>query len=134
MGYQKIIIQGRITKEPIYKKTNTARDYASIIVAVNETFKGKKFCTYFYCQGWDKTAQFIGSFMEKGDLVLVELSYYNYTNVKNDVKEYKSAFTIHRIMVAGKRDTIELDENSTDELDYEDNGGSEQTSVNNEPF
>lgn len=64
------IIQGRLTKEPELKTTQTGKEVVSITVACNDNYDREK--TYFFTvKAWQKTAVFISQYFHKGDMILV---------------------------------------------------------------
>lgn len=71
----KVTLMGRLTKEPEIRYTtgnNTA--VASFTLAVNKRFQKqgeKKKADFINCQAWDKTAEFISKYFQKGNQVAV---------------------------------------------------------------
>lgn len=71
----KVILMGRLTKEPELRYTsgnNTA--VCSFTLAVNKRFQKQgeeKKADFINCQAWDKTAEFISKYFQKGSQVAV---------------------------------------------------------------
>lgn len=71
----KVILMGRLTKEPEIRYTsgnNTA--VCSFTLAVNKRFQKQgeeRKADFINCQAWDKTAEFIGKYFQKGSQVAV---------------------------------------------------------------
>ena len=64
------IIQGRLTKEPELKTTQTGKEVVSFSIACNDNYDREK--TYFFnIKAWQKTAVFISQYFHKGDMILV---------------------------------------------------------------
>lgn len=71
----RIIITGRLVKEPDVKKTQNDIAVAQFTVASDRRFKdadGKKQADFINCVAWRQTAQFIGRYFHKGTPILVE--------------------------------------------------------------
>lgn len=61
-----VIISGRLVYEPEVKKTDSEVIYLSSRIAVDRHDK-KKTTDFFSFKAWNKTAEFIGKYFEKGD-------------------------------------------------------------------
>lgn len=71
----RIIITGRLVKEPDVKKTQNDVAVAQFTVASDRRFKdadGKKQTDFINCVAWRQTAQFIGRYFHKGTPILIE--------------------------------------------------------------
>lgn len=71
----RIIITGRLVKEPDVKKTQNDVAVSQFTVASDRRFKdadGKKQTDFINCVAWRQTAQFIGRYFHKGTPILVE--------------------------------------------------------------
>ena len=66
----KIIISGRLTKDPELRKTTTNKSVANFTVAINHKFN-KEVTDFFNCIAWEKTANFVAEKVSKGLRVLV---------------------------------------------------------------
>ena len=72
----KVILVGNLGKEPELKDVNGSK-LAMFTVATNETYKrkdGEKVTEteWHNCQAWGKTAEVVGSYLNKGDKVYCE--------------------------------------------------------------
>lgn len=65
-----INIVGRLTADPELKTTTNGKQVASFSVAVDNQGKDSG-ATFFRCQAWEKTAEFICNYLGKGRLVSV---------------------------------------------------------------
>lgn len=88
----KIILMGRLTKDPEVKYTSTGKVVTSFTLAVDRPFAsqdGKKEADFINCQIWGKSAEILGNSVKKGQRVLVEgrLQIRNYEN-KDKVKHW----------------------------------------------
>lgn len=71
MGYQKITIVGNIGKSPDIKYTPQGKAVCSFSVAVTEGID-KEHTEWFSVETWEKTAEAVSKFCDKGSQVLVE--------------------------------------------------------------
>lgn len=70
----KVILQGRLTKEPEIKNTANQTAVASFTIACNRSFKNEQggYDTDFIdCVAWRQTATFVGHNFHKGDQILI---------------------------------------------------------------
>ncbi|SHI56256.1 single-strand DNA-binding protein [Anaerovibrio lipolyticus DSM 3074] len=70
----KVILHGRLVKDPDIRYTTTGKCVASFTVAVNRQFarEGEPKADYIPCVAWEKLAQLIADNMVKGKEILVE--------------------------------------------------------------
>ncbi len=70
----KVILHGRLVKDPDVRYTTTGKCVASFTVAVNRQFarEGEPKADYIPCVAWEKLAQLIADNMVKGKEILVE--------------------------------------------------------------
>jgi single-strand DNA-binding protein len=80
----KIILSGRLTKDPTVEYTKKEKVYTRISIAVDRPyFPGKeKQADFFDCVAFGKTAEMIGNYFQKGKSILLEgsLQFNEYTN------------------------------------------------------
>lgn len=71
----KIIIMGRLTRDPEVKQTSTGVQVARFSVAVERDFKGQsgeKETDFIDCTAWRNTADFVGKYFSKGRMIAIE--------------------------------------------------------------
>lgn len=71
----KTIIQGRMTKDPELRHTQSGTAVSSFTLAVERDFKnqdGKKEADFINCVSWKGTAEFISRYFAKGRMAVVE--------------------------------------------------------------
>lgn len=70
----KVVLVGRLTKDPELRKTQSGTSVLSFTCAVNRRFKqeGQPDADFINCVAWSKTADFMGQYATKGALVGVE--------------------------------------------------------------
>ena len=66
----KIIISGRLTKDPELRKTTSNKSVANFTVAVNRRSKDDP-SDFITCIAWEKRAEFVEKFLGKGNRVFV---------------------------------------------------------------
>lgn len=71
----KIILMGRLTKDPEVKYTNTGKAVAQFTLAVNRPIKnaeGNYEADFINIVAWNQTAEVVGNYVHKGQRLLVE--------------------------------------------------------------
>ena len=70
----KVILVGRITKDPELKRTNSDVPYLQFTVAVQRAYQkgGEKQTDFINCVAWRQTAENIAKYFKKGQRILVE--------------------------------------------------------------
>lgn len=82
----KVMLTGRITKPPELKYTPANKAVVKFSVAV-QGFK-KDHVDYINCVAWEKTAEYIYKYIQKGDKMVVEGRLTNYHYEKDGGKVY----------------------------------------------
>jgi len=75
MSLNRVIMIGRLTKDPELKQTNSGKDVVSFSIAVDKRVKptdGSPSADFFNIKAWDKVASFVGNYLGKGRLVAVD--------------------------------------------------------------
>ena len=85
----KVILQGRLTENPMLKFTKTEKAFTTFSVAVEDNRKtgDERNVNFFRIQAWGASAEFICKYFEKGQQIIVDgrLATSSYTD-KNDIK------------------------------------------------
>jgi len=69
----RVVLVGRLTKDPMVKKTQTGKSVVSYTVAINRRFSQEdQKADFINCVSWEKTADFLGQYAKKGALISVE--------------------------------------------------------------
>lgn len=81
----RVVITGRLVRDPELRTTTTGKQVVSFTVAVDKRFKpadGEKSANFFRVTAWEKQAEFVGNYAQKGRMVGVEgrLDQRKYTN------------------------------------------------------
>ena len=82
----KVILMGRLTRDVELKETVSVKSFARVGLAVDRQFSKNKEADFFNLVAWDKTAEMMSNYLEKGRRILIEgrLQMNNYE--KNGVK------------------------------------------------
>lgn len=70
----KVILLGRLVKDPEVKVTSNGKTFTRFAVAVNRRYASgaKHDADFIPCKAWGKTAEFVGNYFGKGDRILIE--------------------------------------------------------------
>lgn len=70
MSLNKVILMGRLTKEPEIRYTTTNKPVAGFSLAVDRDYDRQQ-TDFFECVAWNATAEFVQKWFHKGDLMVV---------------------------------------------------------------
>lgn len=72
----RIIIMGRLTRDPELRRTQNGTAVTSFTLAVDRDFKNKETgetaCDFIDCVAWRSTAEFVNNYFTKGRMAIVE--------------------------------------------------------------
>lgn len=68
----KVMLIGRLTKDPELRYTQGGTAVASFTIAVDRRFSKEKEADFINCVAWQKTAEFISQYFRKGSKIVVE--------------------------------------------------------------
>ena len=68
----KVLIQGRLTKDPELKKTPSGISMLLFTVAWSEKYKEVETKCFLLCKAWRQTADFINTYFRKGQEIALE--------------------------------------------------------------
>lgn len=70
----RVVLVGRITKDPVLRKTPNGTSVVSFTLAVNRNIKkeGQPDADFINCQAWGKTAEAMEKYTRKGSLIGVD--------------------------------------------------------------
>ena len=125
----KVILQGRLTAEPELKYTQSNKPVTSFTLAVDRNYKQENGPTadFISCVAWNKTADFITKYFNKGQEMLVEgeIQVRTYTD-KQGVKKYIAEVVINAVHFCGPKqqaNTTEHNEEPPEDFtEIDDNG------------
>lgn len=102
----KVIIMGRLTKDPDFKQTQSGIAMCKFSVAVERQFKdkmtGERQTDFLDCTAFRGTAEFVSRYFSKGNMILVEgnIQNNNYTD-NNGVKHYSHNIMVENVSFCG---------------------------------
>ena len=75
MSLNRVVMIGRLTKDPELKVTTTGKSVVSFSIAVGKRIKpadGSPTADFFMVKAWGNTAEFVSNYLGKGRLVAVD--------------------------------------------------------------
>ena len=108
----KVILLGRLVKDPEVKVTSNGKTFTRFTVAVNRRYVSgaKHDADFIPCKAWNKTAEFIGNWFNKGDRILIEGEFHSESYEKDGKKISNNGVLV----------------NNANFVDYKKKGGNEQ--------
>ena len=104
--FNRIILMGRLTKDPELKNTQSGVTMCRFSIAVDRAYsKGQEKQTDFFdITAWRQTAEFVSKYFSKGKCILIEgkLQNNNYTD-QNGVKQYRNAIIADNVAFCGDK-------------------------------
>ena len=67
----KVILMGRLTKDPELRYTNNKTPVCSFTIAVNNGYGEKQQTDFINCVAWNKTAEFVTKYFAKGKMIII---------------------------------------------------------------
>ena len=67
----KAILMGRLTKAPELRHTSAGTPVLSFSIAIDNGYGENKQTDFVNCVAWNKTAEFVSSYFEKGSMIIV---------------------------------------------------------------
>lgn len=132
MALNKIVIMGRLIKDPEMRRFQSGSACTSVTLAVQRDYKNKETGKYdsdfFNCTSFGKHGEFVSQYFKKGDLVVVcgRLQTRNYTD-SDGLKHYFTEIVTDNFYHAESKRSKKDDEETTgqrwDELEEEVDSG-----------
>lgn len=116
----KVILIGRLTKDPEIRYTQNNTPVCNFTLAVDRRFSKDKQADFISCQAWQKTAEFISKYFQKGSMIAVVGRIQTRTWEDNEGKKrYITEVIVDEVYFAGSK--TETDKaTDTRPPDYED--------------
>lgn len=67
----KVILMGRLTRDPELRHTGTGTPVCSFTVAVDSGFGENRQADFINCVAWNKSAEFVSNYFSKGKMIIV---------------------------------------------------------------
>lgn len=103
--YNRVILMGRLTKDPELKTTQSGISMCRFSIAVDRYSKGEdKKCDFIDCTAWRQTAEFVCKYFSKGRMIHVEgdIQNNNYTD-SNGIKHYQNTINVQNVSFCGDK-------------------------------
>src|SRR5690606_25384382 len=101
----KVVLIGRLTKDPELKYTPNNKSVCQFTLAVNKFVNGENKADFISCVAWNKTAESLVRYLSKGSQLAVEGSIQTRTyDDANGVKRYVVEVLVERTFFLGKND------------------------------
>lgn len=110
----KAILNGRLTKAPELKQTNSGKDVCSFTIAVDRNRDREK-TDFVPIVAWGKTAEFVNQWFGKGDLITIvgRIEVRNYED-KNGNKRTATEVIAEEALFGGSKNTTSASEKPTE--------------------
>lgn len=115
--FNKVVLIGRLTKDPELRYTNTNIPVCSFSLAVNRPFASNnndKNVDFFNCTAWRKQAENVAKYVNKGSMVAVEgrLQTRDYLDEKINARRYVTEIVCDSVVF------LDTKSQSSDNSDY----------------
>lgn len=109
----KAILNGRLTKAPELKQTNSGKSVCGFTIAVDRNRDREK-TDFIPIVAWGKTAEFVNQWFGKGDLITIvgRIEVRNYDD-KNGNKRTATEIIAEEVLFGGSKSTGQGSENSS---------------------
>lgn len=67
----KVILMGRLTRDPELRHTNSGAPVCSFSVAIDNGYGENRQTDFINCVAWNKTAEFVSNYFSKGKMIIV---------------------------------------------------------------
>lgn len=121
----KVLLIGRLTKEPELKKSSSGKSFTQFSLAVNRSFKndkGEYEADFPNCVAWSQTADFITNYLHKGSLLSVDgrltTRSYDDPNIPNKKVYVTEVIVEHVDSLESKKE--EVQETTTNQFTFDD--------------
>ena len=106
----KAILNGRLTKAPELKQTNSGKSVCSFTIAVDRNRDREK-TDFIPIVAWGKTAEFVNQWFDKGDLITIvgRIEVRNYDD-KNGNKRTATEIIAEEVLFGGSKNTANASE------------------------
>jgi single-strand DNA-binding protein len=110
--YNNTVLVGRITKALEMKTTTNGVNVLSFTLAINKKVKEKDQVSYISCVSFNKTAEILNQYADKGSLVLVDGELQSRSYEKDNRTIYVTEVIVNRVVLLDnkqKSDKVEVE-------------------------
>jgi len=100
--YANTTILGRIVRSEL-KTLPTGKSVLNFSVAVNKKYKEKETTVFFDCVAWEKTAEVIEKFFDKGAMIFLSTEPEDASYEKDGNKVYKTNYRVNTFAFTGEK-------------------------------
>lgn len=118
----KVILMGRLTKDPELRATNSGVSVATFSVAVDTGHGENKTTDFINCVAWRNTAEFVSKYFTKGKMIILSgrISSRSYED-NNGHKKYVTEVVANEVQFGeGKKQESDPNEDGFTPLDIDD--------------
>lgn len=102
----KVILMGRLTRDPELKETPNGVSVCSFTIAVNRRYKnaeGNYDADFVNCVAWRQTGEFVSKYFAKGQMIAVAGSLQTRTYEKDGQKRYVTEVLVDEVNFCGEK-------------------------------
>lgn len=99
----KVMLIGRLAKEPELRFTQSGTAVANWTLAVNRRFSKENEADFINCQAWNKTAEFVAQYFKKGQPMALEGRLQVSTYEKDGAKHWKTEVVAEQVEFVGAK-------------------------------
>ena len=67
----KVILMGRLTRDPEMRHTNSGTPVTTFSIAINSGYGENQRTDFVNCLAWNKTAEFVTKYFAKGKMIVI---------------------------------------------------------------
>jgi single-strand DNA-binding protein len=103
MPYQLLVIQGNLGRDPEIKTGASGKSVCRFSVAVSDKGPKGEHTEWFRCVAFDKTAEIVAQYVQKGDPLLVEGRLKTEEYEKDGEKKTSTSVLVSRVTLLGSK-------------------------------
>jgi single-strand DNA-binding protein len=100
--YASTTILGRVVRTEL-KTIPSGKQVLNFSVAVNKKFKDKESTTFFDCVAWDKQAEVISKYFEKGSMIFLSTEPESANYEKDGKTIYRTNYKVNQFAFTGEK-------------------------------
>ena len=115
----KVILIGRLTREPELKILESGKEVGKFTLAVDRFKKGE--ADFFNCVAWGKVAEVVANYTQKGSKIMVEGRVETRTYDKDGSKVFYTEVIVSNVeLLDSKKQSVEPDNSRTTDEEIDD--------------
>ena len=111
----RLILMGRLTKDPVFSQTQSGISVCRFTVASNRSYKsanGEQQADFINCIAWRGTAEFVSRYFSKGSMIIIEGSLQNNNYEKDGVKHYSYIVNAENVQFGESKSAAQSNQNN----------------------